>query len=366
MDDGKRVLSAMHKLLSVFLILDSPLSREYQRALTASIHLWEWMRETNHPGWQIFCQNASSFNEESGEIAFSVLARDIASSGIRSDVKSVSRKFGLIKAKIMVAKGMEVDLCGEGFSTHDHCVILETSPDVAAAVAFFKRLVRNLLHSSHHHYGPGCGFLDAKDRRNAAPRRLVAAEVTPALSLKTASSRLDNVIAGLKVKFNQFWVYPHRDVWPAAQPEPLFDSTDGSSGDDSGAESASSQSQRDRHRSKRRRPNEPSDDDGDSGDDDSYVGRVVACPSWVIGDRWSTERYGGKRARNKARLHGTLSASDRVGNFRCVFFNDRLPDLNLTVAQVQRYVVAVDDENRVQDTPFVNPDESSDSQDPAQ
>jgi hypothetical protein len=59
----------------------SPLSREYQRALTASIHLWEWMRETNHPGWQIFCQNASSFNEESGEIAFSVLARDIASSG---------------------------------------------------------------------------------------------------------------------------------------------------------------------------------------------------------------------------------------------------------------------------------------------
>ena len=41
------------------------------------------------------------------EIAFSVLARDLASSGIRSDVKSVSRKFGMIKAKMTVAKGLE-------------------------------------------------------------------------------------------------------------------------------------------------------------------------------------------------------------------------------------------------------------------
>jgi Tfp pilus assembly protein PilW len=63
-----------------------------------SINLWEWMRVNDHAGWQVFRQNASAFNEESGEIAFSVLARDIASSGIRSDAKTVSRKFGLIKA----------------------------------------------------------------------------------------------------------------------------------------------------------------------------------------------------------------------------------------------------------------------------
>ena len=91
MDDGERLLATMYKLLIVFLILDSSQSREYQRALTMSIHLWEWMRVNDHAGWQIFRENASesAFNEESGEIAFSVLARDLASSGIRSDIKSV-------------------------------------------------------------------------------------------------------------------------------------------------------------------------------------------------------------------------------------------------------------------------------------
>ena len=69
MDDGERLLTTMYKLLIVFLILDSSQSREYQRALTMSIHLWEWMRVNDHAGWQIFRQNASAFNEESGEIA---------------------------------------------------------------------------------------------------------------------------------------------------------------------------------------------------------------------------------------------------------------------------------------------------------
>ena len=58
----------------------------------------------NHPCWQLFKQNASAFNEEAGEIALSVLARDIARGGVRGDLKKISRTFSPVKAKSELAQ----------------------------------------------------------------------------------------------------------------------------------------------------------------------------------------------------------------------------------------------------------------------
>ena len=358
-DDGKRLLVAMYKLLAVFMILDGPASREYQRTLTMSIHLWEWMRVNDHAGWQVFRQNASAFNEESGEIAFSVLARDIASSGIRSDVKTVSRKFGLIKAKMVVAKGLEVELCGEAFSAHDHCVVKRRSSDVDATVAFFKKMIRQLRTSCHHHYDGGCGFLDKKDRRNAAPRKLIAATVLGSLKLKTSATRLALVTADQKVKLRQFWVHPYHDIWPAAQPAPPeSDNTSSSSEDEVKRRSDRVPPSRRQRHVKRTRHNDQALPAvlGDGGDDADFIGRVVSCPSWCIGIVWSRERYGSTGASKKARIHGVLSESKKAGNYRCIFNNGSFSDINLTLEQVQRWVVDVEDESGVVDTPFVHPE----------
>jgi len=352
----------MYKLLIVFLILDSSQSREYQRALTMSIHLWEWMRVNDHAGWQIFRQNASAFNEESGEIAFSVLARDLASSGIRSDVKSVSRKFGMIKAKMTVAKGLEVELCGDGFSSNDHCVVKVKSPEVEATVAFFKGMIRKLHRSCYHHYSSDCGHLDAKDRRNAAPRKTIAAVVIDPLKLQTSQSQVEHVAADLKLKLDQFWVFPFRDIWPAAQPN-LPDGPDASSSADDEGEQKSEQK---RPRTRRRRTKRIRRSDplpravaDDSGEHDNFIGRVVSCPSWCIGIAWSRERYGSTAASKKARIHGVLSESNKADNYRCIFYNDSFPDIDLTLGQVQKWAVDVDDEAGVEDTPFLRPDETS-------
>ena len=113
MDDGEKILEMQYKLLSIFLFLDGPQSREYQKALTVSVHLWEWMKANNHPGWAIFKHNASVFNEESGEICFSVLAREIAGSGVRSDCEAVSSKFGLIKSKMEVGRNWKLKCAGK-------------------------------------------------------------------------------------------------------------------------------------------------------------------------------------------------------------------------------------------------------------
>ena len=71
MDDGEKVLEMQYRIMSIFLLLDGPQAREYQKALSTLVHLWEWMRRAGHPAWIMFKNNASVFNEESGEICFS-------------------------------------------------------------------------------------------------------------------------------------------------------------------------------------------------------------------------------------------------------------------------------------------------------
>ena len=80
-------------LLKVFMMIGGRSCTEYIKALTASIMLWGHYESTQHPCWQLFRHNASAFNEESGEIALSALARDIFRGGVRSDCAQVSKTF---------------------------------------------------------------------------------------------------------------------------------------------------------------------------------------------------------------------------------------------------------------------------------
>ena len=214
-------------------------------------------------------------------------------------------------------------------------------------MAFFKGMIRKLHRSCHHHYSNDCGHLDAKDRRNAAPRKMIAAMVLDPLKLQTSQSQVEHVAAGLKLKLHQFWVYPFRDVWPAAQPS-LPDGPDSSSNTDDEMEQKSEQDRtvRRRRRLKRTRRSDPIppaviDDDGDA---KNFIGRVVSCPSWCIGIAWSRQRYGSTAASKKARIHGVLSESTKADNHRCIFYNDSFPDIDLTLRQVQKWVVDVDNE----------------------
>ena len=313
MDDGGRILNEQYRLLAVFLLLDGSQSREYQRALLTSICLWEWMKSQQHPMWGVFKNNASVFNEESGEVAFSVLARDIASSGVRSDCEAVSRKFRMIKPKMVVAKGLKLDLCGEDFSSASHCMVDEKSPDVVAATAFFKKMIRDLLLQSHHHFGSSCGFLDKKARSKNAARQQVAAEVIPPMKWKHALMRLNAVTVQMKSTMKRYWVYQHSDIWPAAQPGPAVSleisrqaEPEGNAEElrDGREAKAAPVPRVARNKKRARSPSVLSSASSDTeleGDDGVlFIGRIVSCPAWFCGRGWATQRYGSKRAANKA------------------------------------------------------------------
>ena len=151
LDDGEEILKKQCMLLRMFLVLNESNCREYQRALSTSISIWEWMKSINHPCWQLFKNNASAFNEESGEICFSVLAREISGSGVRSDCQAVSSKFRIIKTKIDVANDLKFELCGDDFASKKHKVIRADSDEVKTTAYFFQRTIRQIVSKAFRH-----------------------------------------------------------------------------------------------------------------------------------------------------------------------------------------------------------------------
>ena len=172
----------------------------------------------NHPCWQLFRNNVSAFNEESGEISLAVLAREIARGGVRSDCKKVSQTFKLVKAKSEVAAGIGVDISGGDFGSDEHGRRLDPNgEEVKATAAYFSGVIRHALAGALRHYDKHNGVL-AKGVRTARPN------VEMSACFRSVVGLLDAGVAKLKAGTVQFWVAPHVDVWPAAVPTINFDS----------------------------------------------------------------------------------------------------------------------------------------------
>ena len=91
---------------------------------------------------------------------------------------------------------------------------------------------------------------------------------------------MEHVTAGLKLKLHQFWVYPFRDVWPAAMPNlPEGPGASSSTDDEMEQKSEHDRTVRRRRRAKRTRRSDPVPQAviDDHGDDENFIGRVVSC-----------------------------------------------------------------------------------------
>lgn len=342
MDDGAIILKLQKKLLHVFLMLNNKSAHEYQRALTASIVIWSHLKDLQHPVWQMFASNASAFNEECGEICFSVLARGVAKNGARSDIKTIDRWFRLIRTKIQVAQELGIEVGGDDFKhlNRGRSTISKKSREVKATAAFFQRMIRTMKAGNYVHYDHRLG----KPDQGGTIRPVVAATMLTPLDMKVGD--LFKVVhSKLKGTMGTFWVYPHSDIWPAATPRTV------SSSDDELVDPPQS-----RRRAQGRGHAQPNRQNEASGrrrkrprsSQSSLLGRVIGIPAREMGDRWAVHIYGevdSRRAVHFGRVDRLDENSIHVhGKF--LFTDERF---KATVSQAKAGLVPVARESHVCD-----------------
>jgi len=306
MDDGKLLLEAQKKLLHLFLMFDNKQVSEYQRALILSIMLWSHHKRNNDQVWKMFASNACAFNEESGEICFSVLARGVARSGIRSDVNAVSKSYRLIRPKMRVAMDIGVDICGEDFKhkNNHNATIKASCKEVKSTAAFFSRMIRALKAGRFQQYTDSLGVPDEK----TGIRPTEKAIMVPKLD-RDVRRQYNKVLNKLQKSMQTFWVCDHNDVWPDSVPVAHCDSDDEEvkfdteTGDPIPPSGITPPRPR---RSKRSREPDVKPDYR------QYVGRIVRVPARQFGAQWATETFG-RAASHSAVLHARVMPANEPG-----------------------------------------------------
>jgi hypothetical protein len=290
MDAGADVLRAQALLLKLFMLIGGAKCSEYINALSASLLLWGQYEQCNHPCWQLFQHNANAFNEESGEISLSVLARDISRGGVRSDCKKVAQTFKLVKAKAEVAEDFGIDLAGDDFGSDNNGRCIKTdSSEVKTTTAYLRTVIRHILSETYRHYDKDCGHL-AKGVRTARPTVGMQAFTACFRSVLPA---VDAAVAKLKKSTVGFWVAAHADIWPAAIPSIDFGS-DQSDVEIDDLRQAGSGKVADKH--KRKEKSEGSEASSGAkkaknASNDELVGCVVAVPVWKFGAAWAGRNF---------------------------------------------------------------------------
>ena len=209
MDQGRRVVLGQTKLLKLFMLLRSNDTYEYEKAMLASLLVWARNKRGKSFLWKMFKQNACAFNEEAGEVAFSVLARQVSKGGLRADLEACDKAFKLSKVNIQVADDFNVDLCGDHMGEAKRFTINVDDDSVNATVAFFEEAVRKILANRYREYDDNYGKVRRNDRaRVTVPMANVETKFQEDCKnlLETAESKLMAYINGRNLsKYRHLW-----------------------------------------------------------------------------------------------------------------------------------------------------------------
>ena len=103
----------MNRLLKVFLCLGSDC---YEKGLLFALAQLHYLMENNHPVWQLFDTAHTLFNEESGEMSFSLLQRFMSKDTLKADFEHLNAKYKLVPLFYDCAKDFAKDLLKGGLA----------------------------------------------------------------------------------------------------------------------------------------------------------------------------------------------------------------------------------------------------------
>jgi hypothetical protein len=219
----------MIRLLKVFLCLNGRSAQEYISALIMSIVGWIRHKDADSVIWKMFCDNASMFNEESGEVCFSVLARQVAKGGVRTSCTKVSDAFTMTKVMIDLARDLKHELGGDKVGDAHRYNIKIDGDEVQATIAFFKRSIREIASGRYRQYDrttlghvKSAGDIrptvemDFIDMRRFQPMVSVGMGPHNRHGHRVREGSLFAECAKVSDYLHSFDVWRHRDIWPEA------------------------------------------------------------------------------------------------------------------------------------------------------
>lgn len=212
LNDGALATTQLIRLLQLMLILEPKGSINYPCAVAIQVMLLIYQKKRGLPAWDFVKHNLAAFNEETGEMMFSVLSRVVLGDTVKSKFEHMDQMYTLLHAYRLVDDDVRDDMEREGPRANWRIHSDPLSPEVEATRSWLQMQIRAARHNQVTIYAGPEAY---KSKTKAANKLEKLKEVVPMWGPTTVASNLDMILKNIEARFtNKSWAMIMKDVWP--------------------------------------------------------------------------------------------------------------------------------------------------------
>jgi hypothetical protein len=183
----------------------------YPKVMLSFMLVLQHWRDTNYCGYEMMKTNMSIFNEELGELTFSILARSTLGDHTKDSFEHMDKLFKLLRVYRDVKSDVVADNSSSNSLNWRH-KIQKDGPEVKTSELFFQQIIRQMVNGTHRSYdGSAKGYSSA-----LKGAQLKVVPTSPAVYLSSAELTLyvHAQLAALRVDMNTNFLFQYRHIWP--------------------------------------------------------------------------------------------------------------------------------------------------------
>jgi hypothetical protein len=178
MENSEEMLHVIVRLLKVFYLMKGfnvkSGTQQYRRAIMLQMMIFLYIKKYGLPQWEMFLENLAVYNEESGEISFSILSRCVLGDTMKFDFDHLNKMYRMMNVYLQCRDAVAEDSHGRTMRSRSHQSHEVNSVEVQTTVAHFKNVINKMRCGQFRWYvnGPKC-FPTASDGDKYAEKQHV-------------------------------------------------------------------------------------------------------------------------------------------------------------------------------------------------
>ena len=184
----------------------------YPKVMLLFMLVLRYWRDTNFCAAQMMRNNMSLFNEELGELTFSILARSVLADHTRDDFEHMDRLFRLLRVYRDVKSDVVADNSGASNKLNWRHKIQKSGDEITATQLFFKKIIKQMVNGTYQSYdgSPAC----YKNAQTGAESRIRTDSPIVYMQLPELDAYLQQLMTVIKTDMKTNFLYPYAHIWP--------------------------------------------------------------------------------------------------------------------------------------------------------
>jgi hypothetical protein len=217
LNDGKLGVKHLLRMLDLLLMVSGGRGGSYCHSVIMQLLVVQHQSLHNLPQWQMLKNSMSTFNEEAGEISFSLLSRIVLGDTQQRKFEHMDKCYKLVHMYGAVDRDLTHDRTSKFRKDNNwRRVVAPDSEPVQATVAFVRGQLRAMSQGTFKVYD---GSANSYKKGAHAQSNMVHCGKERHFWVEDTTDLLDLHIKKCRKFFNQF-AGPFADVWPEMKPQP--------------------------------------------------------------------------------------------------------------------------------------------------